>query len=102
MPRMKPRPGQLSLFELDARGEPLVQQIEAPPPRSVATDVPANHDKSRGFATGNGDDPLALLASYLTRLAPAPATRAPCEAADLRQARDDWLRRLQASRRSKS
>ena len=26
---MKPSPGQLSLFELDARGEPQVEKIEA-------------------------------------------------------------------------
>lgn len=25
---MKPPPGQLSLFELDARGEPLVRQVD--------------------------------------------------------------------------
>ncbi len=43
----------------------------------------------------------ALLASYLTRLATAPAARVPSEA-ELRQAREDWLRRLQAGRRSAS
>jgi integrase len=107
---MKPPPGQLSLFELDARGEPLVHQAgpratplakspELPAPRTLA-----NHDESRRLGTdGTGEDPLALLAGYLTQLAaaPAPAARMATEV-DLRQARDDWLRRLQTSRRSKS
>jgi site-specific recombinase XerD len=108
---MKPPPGQLSLFELDARGEPLVRQVDTtqaspaipPPPEAHAVDVPANHDESPSLARRNGDDPLALLAGYLTQLAvaPAPAARVP-SGAELRQARDDWLRRLQTSRRSKS
>ena len=100
---MTDRAGQLSLFELDANGEPQVEKIEAAPPRPVAATGPANHDEFHGPSTGNGDDPLALLAGYINRLAaaPAPAVRAPSEA-DLRQARDDWLRRLQTSRRSKS
>jgi site-specific recombinase XerD len=108
---MKPPPGQLSLFELDARGEPLVPEVDVtqaspvipPAPKVLAVDVPANHDESYTPAARNGDDPLALLAGYLTQLAgaPPPAARVP-SGAELRQARDDWLRRLQTSRRSKS
>jgi integrase/recombinase XerC len=109
---MKPRPGQLSLFELDARGELLVHQAgrEQPPPAAATSPKPpapralANHDESRRLRTGDtGEDPLALLAGYLTQLTAAPAreVRVPSEA-ELRQARDDWLRRLQTSRRSKS
>jgi integrase len=101
---MTPPSGQLSLFELDARGEPQVEQIEAAPPRPVAPSPEANHDESPGSSARNGDDPLALLAGYLTQLAAAPtpaAARVPSEP-DLRQARDDWPRRLQTSRRSKS
>jgi integrase/recombinase XerC len=109
---MKPPPGQLSLFELDARGEPLVHQAgrEQPPPAAGTSPKPpapralANHDESRRLRTGDtGEDPLALLAGYLTQLTAAPAreVRVPGEA-ELRQARDDWLRRLQTSRRSKS
>jgi integrase len=107
---MKPPPGQLSLFELDAPSEPLVHQAgrEQPPP-AESPELPApralaNHDESRRLRTDDtGEDPLALLAGYLTQLAaaPAPAARMATEV-DLRQARDDWLRRLQTSRRSKS
>jgi site-specific recombinase XerD len=39
--------------------------------------------------------------AYLTRLATAPAAPVPSES-ELRRARDDWLRRLQAGRRSDS
>lgn len=88
---MKPPLGQLSLFELDARGEPQVEQIDAAPPSPAATSRATNHDESAGSSAGNGDDPLALLAGYLTRLAaapPAPEVRVPSEA-DLRRARDD-------------
>ena len=108
---MKPPPGQLSLFELDARGEPLVRQVDAPqvspaappPPESPRVAVSANHDESPGLANRTGDDPLAVLASYITQLgvAPPPPARVP-SGAELRQARDDWLRRLQTSRRSES
>jgi integrase len=101
---MKPPPDQLSLFELDARGEPQVHQIEPAPLQPAAPTRSANHDESRTPSAGNGDDPLTLLAGYLTRLTGAPAlaaARVPSET-DLRRARDDWLRRLQTSRRSKS
>ncbi|HEY7729548.1 MAG TPA: hypothetical protein VH950_01455, partial [Gaiellaceae bacterium] len=98
---MRPLTGQLSLFELDV-GEGPVEQLEARPPLPAATEVVANHDESSGRAGGNGNDPLALLAGYLTDLAAvAPAVCVPSEA-ELRQARDDWLRRLQAARRSQS
>jgi integrase/recombinase XerC len=98
---VRPLSGQLSLFELDVGGGP-VEQLEARPPLPAATEVVANHDESSGRAGGNGSDPLALLARYLTDLAAvAPAVRVPSEA-ELRQERDDWLRRLQAARRSKS
>ena len=77
---MKPPPGQLSLFELDVRGEPLVHQVgrEQPPP-AESPELPApralaNHDESRRLGrTTPASDPLALLAGYLTDLAAAPA-----------------------------
>jgi site-specific recombinase XerD len=49
----------------------------------------------------DGADPLALLARYLGQLAPTAEPHPP-SALELRQARDDWLRRLQAGRRSES
>jgi integrase/recombinase XerC len=98
---VRPLSGQLALFEIDVDGGP-IERLEARPPLPAATEVVGNHDESSGPAGGNGSDPLTLLAAYLTDLvAVAPAVRVPSEA-ELRQARDDWLRRLQAARRSKS
>jgi integrase/recombinase XerC len=106
---MRPLPGQLSLFELDARDELLVQQIGGRQVRPAAAKLPelsapralANHDESPSLARRDGDDPLAVLTGYLTQLVAAPAARVPSET-ELRQARNDWLRRLETSRRSKS
>ena len=47
------------------------------------------------------DNPLAALAGYLAQLANAAGRPTPSER-DLRHARDDWLRRLEAGRRSES
>jgi site-specific recombinase XerD len=48
-----------------------------------------------------GNDPIALLAGLLGQLAKTPAPSEPKEL-DLLQARNEWLRRLQAARRSES
>jgi integrase len=86
---------QLSLFELDAC--------------DVASDPPASQHSRRSGRSRAGhasarlpktEDPLALLAGYLKQLA-VPERHLPTETA-LRQARNDWLRRLEAARRSKS
>src|SRR5262245_59986734 len=86
---------QLSLFELDARDtprKPRATRRPAPSDRRRAEDVSDDVAKAH--------DPLAVLASYLSRLAP-PDRHLPTEA-ELRQARNDWLSRLEAARRSKS
>jgi integrase len=50
---------------------------------------------------GDGRDPLAVISSSLTQLA-GPYSAEPADRISLRQARDDWLRRLEASRKSES
>jgi integrase len=99
---MKPLPGQLSLFEPGDQppgAAPVPAERVQPPPTSTS----ASHDESPAPVTSNGGDPLALIAGYLSQLASAPASarQVPSEV-ELRQARDDWLRRLQTSQRSKS
>ena len=49
----------------------------------------------------DGDSPLAILAGYLTQLVSTAGRPAPSEL-ELRHARDDWFRRLEAGRRSES
>jgi site-specific recombinase XerD len=108
---MQPATGQLVLFEVDARGQPL--DLQAPPlPRPdrgqpAAADIstatqPAVDMSSNVVAVGrNGSDLPELLVDYLSQLAKT-AVQQPPTPLELRQARDDWLRRLQTTRRSES
>jgi integrase/recombinase XerD len=109
---MRPVLGQLSLFELDANGNPLGPAAEAPQrperagpaPRSVTAGSAQPRLEAGSVAVSadaNGGNPLALLTDYLSQLA-STAGRPPPTNVALRQARDDWLRRLQAGRRSES
>lgn len=107
---MKPAQGQLALFEVDARGQPT--GLPAPPPqpecsqpgpacepRAVQTVV---ETASVAVAAGHeGDNLPELLVGYLSQLATA-AERRVTPVVEPRRARDDWLRRLEAARRSES
>jgi integrase len=100
---MKPLPGQLSLFFEPGDQPPGAAPVPAERAQLPPTSAPPNHDESPAPVTSNGGDPLAVIAGYLSQLASAPASapQVPSEV-ELRQARDDWLRRLQTSQRSKS
>src|SRR5918996_3414684 len=108
---MRPLPGQLALFEQPAgdastgaapqatppvpiQPEPRRPSRAAAPPSVVGDGVPT-------ASAPDGADPIALFAAHLAELLAAPGPPAPSEL-ELRQARDDWLRRLQAGRRSES
>jgi site-specific recombinase XerD len=83
---------QLTLFELDAGDSP-GRTVEDPLPS--AAPPPAR----RPAEAAETNDAVALLAGLLGELRKTPPT-APVP--DLQRARDDWLRRLQAARRSES
>src|SRR5262245_23750436 len=99
---MTPLAGQLSLFELDANpdyGEPArapggPSRLGRPLPKASRLDL-VSHRASQAV------DPLTLLAEVLATVG-THADRTVPAMVDLRQARDDWLRRLQAARRSPS
>ena len=89
---MKSSPRQLALFELDA-GDSAGRAREDPAPAPQAPAPPPR--RAEAAAT----DAVAVLAELLGELRkPLPTTPAP----DLQRARDEWLRRLQAARRSES
>jgi site-specific recombinase XerD len=90
---MRSVPGQLLLFELDADDSP-GQVREDPAPSIPARDLPSTVTRSVAEP-----DPLALLAGLLGRLAQTPP-QPPMP--DLQRARNEWLRRLQAAKRSES
>ena len=103
---------QLSLFEAEPCASPLGSP--ATPPSRRKRDVPpprrnpaparaaqrAEAGSQRTAKQSDADDPLSVLVSYLSQL--ATAERRSPSGADLRQARNDWLRRLEAGRRSQS
>jgi site-specific recombinase XerD len=89
---MKPSPLQLTLFELDA-GESPGRAPEDPAPRPAPTQAP------RPAEAVDNSDVVAVLAGLLGELRKASPT-APVP--DLQRARHDWLRRLQAAKRSES
>ncbi|HEX6489850.1 MAG TPA: tyrosine-type recombinase/integrase [Gaiellaceae bacterium] len=93
---MKPLSGQLALFEVDARGQP--RGLPAPSPSP--TDRPAPAEEPNAAQALGGNLPQ-LLVACLSEFAATPVPKVPT-APELRQARDDWLRRLQAARRSES
>lgn len=107
---MQPAPGQLVLFEVDARGQShaLRSGPPVPPPdRGQPAPVPSStqtrvDDSSGVAATGLAANDLAgLLAGYLSEFARTAVAQKPSPS-ELRQARHDWLRRLQTARRSES
>jgi site-specific recombinase XerD len=109
---MQPAPGQLVLFEVDARGQsPALQprpplatpHVEQPAPGCTSVAPRTRVDDGSGVAAGGlaGNDLAGLLASYLSELA-ATAVRQKPSPSELRQARHEWLRRLQTARRSAS
>jgi integrase/recombinase XerC len=108
---MEPALGQLALFEVDAGGQPLVldprpplpaREGEQPAPARRSTAAQTRVDEGSGAAAAGlvGSDLAELLAGYLSELAKT-AGRKPGPP-ELRQARHDWLRRLQTARRSES
>src|SRR5438105_1667668 len=101
---------QLSFADLEAMDEAGphagVAKTEAPGPANGSVSHPADRaalaalDAALVDARASADDrpPLVVLASCLGQLGAAPAAPFPCASpvrASLRQARDDWLRRLQ-------
>jgi site-specific recombinase XerD len=103
---------QLVLFEVDARGQspalkprpPLAApNVEPPAPGCTSVAPRSLVDDGSGVAAGGlaGNDLAGLLASYLSELA-ATAVRQKPSPSELRQARHEWLRRLQTARRSES
>jgi integrase/recombinase XerC len=107
---MQPAPGQLVLFEIDASGQSLAHQPGpplAPPDRGQPAPAHSStrtrvDDASGVVATGLAANDLAgLLAGYLSEFARTAVAQKPSPP-ELRQARHDWLRRLQTARRSES
>ena len=91
---MRPAPGQLALFELDAGDSP-GQAPEDPAPSIPAAGLPAAAPPTKPPPAA---DPIALLTSFLGQLTSTPLATEP----DLQRARNEWLRRLQTARRSES
>src|SRR5689334_8138644 len=103
---------QLSLFEAEPGASRLNSPAtQAPRPQRVAR--PGRRNPAQTQAAGpaaaadrgsrklaDADDPLAVLAGYLSQLAAGERRR--LSGSELRQARNDWLRRLEAGRRSTS
>ena len=92
--------GQLSLLELDAElvhGEP----AKPPVPREARPQPEVLRSERPQRPATEAVVPLTLLVDVLAKLGAGGARPAPA-AVDLRQARDDWLRRLQTACRSTS
>jgi len=107
---MQPAPGQLVLFEVDARGQSLALQpgpsLPLPDrgqPAPARTSARTRVDDDGGEAAMGlaANDLAGLLAGYLSEFARTAVAQKPSPA-ELRQARHDWLRRLQTARRSES
>jgi integrase/recombinase XerC len=90
---MKSSPRQLALFEFEAGDSPgRTREDQAPPPQAPAP-------PPRPAQAAVASDAVAVLAELLGELRKAPPAAPP---PDLQRARDEWLRRLQAARRSES
>jgi integrase-like protein len=97
--------GQLSFADLD----PELSVPTSAPPSVSQTPLPADKaavaalESALADARASADTrpPLVVLASCLGQLDISPAPR-PAPPASLRSARDDWLRRLETSRKSES
>ena len=92
--------GQLSLFELDARPEQGEPASLPDPSEERPQPVALRFEPPQPRAT-EAIDPLTRLVDVLAKLGTDAARPVPA-LVDLRQARDDWLRRLQTARRSES
>jgi integrase len=98
-----------------------VEALEEPAPRTSSPEVEAARSVSRSAdqaalavleaalvdARASDDDrpPLVVLASCLGQLDSSPVSTPPaaaCDGAALRQAREDWLKRLETSQKSES
>src|SRR5262245_59557556 len=93
---MRRLPGQLALFELDGGDTPGQAREDPAPPEAAVPDVPSTVLRSEAAAN---PDPLTLLAGLLGQVA---ETRPQPAAPDLHRARNEWLRRLEAAKRSES
>jgi integrase/recombinase XerC len=98
---------QLSLFEADTCASRPGSRATPRPQRRRVLRIghrnpasPAEAGNRQSGTPANGDDPIAVLASYLSQL--EPAGRRGLNETELRQARNDWLRRLEAGRRGTS
>jgi integrase/recombinase XerC len=111
---MQPSADQLALFDADTHGQPLgcgpprplpstdaERPAPAPAPISTATHTPVEGAAGVASADADGNDLVRLLAGYLGELARTAVPQPPTPI-DLRQARHDWLRRVQTARRSES
>jgi integrase/recombinase XerC len=102
---MQPAPGQLALFEVDTNGELRALHAPASPrpdrTRPSSVQIPTAVQPSSTSTVAEDEDVSELLARCLGQLVIPAVRRAPAPP-ELRQARDDWLRRLQAARRSES
>jgi integrase/recombinase XerC len=99
--------GQLSIFDIGEQQHPPAKAAPPPPPVLARAEImggvaqpPSETGRGPLAASPNGT-PLEILAGYLSRLATSAPPVAPTGFA-LHQARDDWLGRLQAARRSDS
>jgi site-specific recombinase XerD len=90
---MTSQPRQLVLFELDVGDSPSRTAGDPAPP-------PAPAPAPRLAEAAENNDVTAVLAGLLHELRKAAPPSAPVP--DLPRARDDWLRRLRAARRSES
>lgn len=101
--------GQLSFADLDigptslaapaARPEPVRMRVPAPTDRAALAALETALTEAR--ATADNRPPLVVLSACLASFG-APTARPAPTAASLRQARDDWLRRLTTTCRSES
>lgn len=109
---MEPALGQLALFEVDGDGQPLALEPSPPLPapereqpaperNSTAAEMPLDGGSGSAAIGLAGSHLAELLAGYLSELARTAVGRKPGPP-ELRQARHDWLRRLQTARRSES
>jgi integrase/recombinase XerC len=100
--------GQLSFADLDAElsaptsaASPVQPALLPPPPADKAAVAALESALADARASADKRPPLVVLASCLRQLDISPAPR-PAPPASLRSARDDWLRRLETSRKSES
>jgi hypothetical protein len=90
--------GQLSLFELGADPDDAVSVS----PRQPSRAKPPPRFEPPPSASTETVDTVTLLTGVLAKLGAEVGHRPASARVDLRQARDDWLRRLETARRSAS